>query len=184
MSASSDDEEETAELSSSPSSSQGSTVSVRQGPVHKSYVSLASRLKTFDNPRWPRDCPMSVPSLAEAGFFYHGPFMGYEDSVKCFYCDTGLCRWEPEDDPWKEHRRVAPNCEFVRLNFPSPRNTNTQEVTEEWMSSSLVQEFLKNNKCSKNVVKNVLSQKWLKTKTPFKTMDELREAVFTNDPLR
>jgi hypothetical protein len=38
------------------------------------------------------------------------------DYVKCFYCDGGLCNWEAGDDPWVEHAKWFPDCEFVRLN--------------------------------------------------------------------
>ena len=38
------------------------------------------------------------------------------DYVKCFYCDGGLCNWELGDDPWIEHAKWFPDCEFVQLN--------------------------------------------------------------------
>jgi hypothetical protein len=38
------------------------------------------------------------------------------DYVKCFYCDGGLCNWEPGDDPWIEHAKWFPDCHFVLLN--------------------------------------------------------------------
>lgn len=190
MSAESEEEEEerTSEWSGSPNSSQESTSwprnipAIRQGPVNGAYVTLGSRLKSFDKPQWPRNCPKSPHDLASSGFFYCGPFMGQQDSVKCFYCDTGLCMWEPEDDPWEEHRRVSPDCEFVLLNYPLKKNT--QEIAEEWLTSTLVKEFLKRNKCSKNVVRNILSQRWLKCKRPFETIEELEEAINSDDPLR
>lgn len=197
MSAESDDDEPAAwgsRNSSQESTSWGSTnpsqestswprsiSTIRQGPIYESYGTFDSRLKSFDQPQWPKSCPKSATELASAGFFYCGPFMGQQDSVKCFYCDTGLCMWEPNDDPWKEHQRVQPDCEYLLLNHPSKRNS--QEVAEEWLSSNLVQEFLKSYKCSKNVVRNVLSQKWLKSGRPFETMDQLRESIASDDPL-
>ena len=186
-------EEEEEEISSSQlSSSQESSTSwsssiTRKGPVHKSYVSFGARLKSFDTPQWPVECPVSTRDLAAAGFFYYGPFMGFRDSVKCFYCDTGLCQWDPQDDPWKEHKRVSPDCEFVLLNYPSLNSTrynNTQDLVEDWFSSDLVQQFLLSKKCSKNIVKNVLSQRWIKHGYPFQSIEELREAVNLYDPLR
>ncbi|XP_013419082.1 baculoviral IAP repeat-containing protein 3-like, partial [Lingula anatina] len=48
-------------------------------------------------------------NLAKAGFFY----AGISDNVKCFYCDGGLRNWEPQDDPWTEHARWFPFCDFV-----------------------------------------------------------------------
>ena len=37
-----------------------------------------------------------------------------DDQVRCFTCDGGLRRWDPEDDPWTEHCRWFPNCPFAR----------------------------------------------------------------------
>lgn len=40
--------------------------------------------------------------------------LGFNDSVKCFFCDGGLRNWEREDDPWHEHARWFPRCKYVR----------------------------------------------------------------------
>lgn len=105
----SDEHEEESTASPSP---------IRHGPTHTSYGTFESRFKSFENPLWPPNCPKSAHELAEAGFFYYGPFMSCQDSVKCFSCDTGLGQWEPTDDPWKEHKRVSPSCEYIMLNYP------------------------------------------------------------------
>ncbi|KAL8599079.1 hypothetical protein ACOMHN_006888 [Nucella lapillus] len=39
---------------------------------------------------------------------------GFNDSVKCFFCDGGLRNWERDDDPWHEHARWFPRCKYVR----------------------------------------------------------------------
>ena len=41
-------------------------------------------------------------------------FLGQADSVRCFMCGTGLRNWDPEDEPWVEHARWAPECYYVR----------------------------------------------------------------------
>lgn len=38
---------------------------------------------------------------------------GFNDNVKCFYCDGGLRNWETGDVPWEEHARWFPKCPFV-----------------------------------------------------------------------
>lgn len=43
-------------------------------------------------------------------------FAGQADSVRCFLCGTGLRNWDPEDEPWVEHARWAPECFYVRDN--------------------------------------------------------------------
>ncbi|XP_034028524.1 baculoviral IAP repeat-containing protein 7 [Thalassophryne amazonica] len=66
-----------------------------------------SRLTTFHN--WPTEASVQPDVLARAGFFY----TGHGDNVKCFYCDGGLRNWEPSDDPWQEHAKWFPRCEFL-----------------------------------------------------------------------
>uniref|UniRef100_A0A3Q3XEK6 RING-type E3 ubiquitin transferase n=1 Tax=Mola mola TaxID=94237 RepID=A0A3Q3XEK6_MOLML len=66
-----------------------------------------SRLTTFHN--WPTEASVQPDVLATAGFFY----TGHGDNVKCFYCDGGLRNWEPGDDPWQEHAKWFPRCEFL-----------------------------------------------------------------------
>ncbi|XP_053705969.1 baculoviral IAP repeat-containing protein 7 isoform X1 [Synchiropus splendidus] len=66
-----------------------------------------SRLTTFHN--WPTEASVQPDILARAGFFY----TGHADNVKCFYCDGGLRNWEPGDDPWQEHAKWFPRCEFL-----------------------------------------------------------------------
>uniref|UniRef100_A0A4W5MI24 RING-type E3 ubiquitin transferase n=1 Tax=Hucho hucho TaxID=62062 RepID=A0A4W5MI24_9TELE len=66
-----------------------------------------SRLTTFHN--WPTGAAVQPDVLARAGFFY----TGHGDNVKCFYCDGGLRNWEPGDDPWQEHAKWFPRCDFL-----------------------------------------------------------------------
>ncbi|XP_065817613.1 baculoviral IAP repeat-containing protein 7 isoform X2 [Labrus bergylta] len=66
-----------------------------------------SRLTTFHN--WPTEASVQPDVLVRAGFFY----TGHGDNVKCFYCDGGLRNWEPGDDPWQEHAKWFPRCEFL-----------------------------------------------------------------------
>ena len=40
---------------------------------------------------------------------------GLSDHVRCFHCNNGLRNWEAEDDPWVEHARWYPRCNFVLL---------------------------------------------------------------------
>ena len=39
---------------------------------------------------------------------------GNQDAVSCFCCGGVLRNWEPEDDPWTEHRHWFPFCEFLK----------------------------------------------------------------------
>ncbi|XP_029011437.1 baculoviral IAP repeat-containing protein 7 [Betta splendens] len=75
--------------------------------VYPEMETEESRLATFHN--WPTEASAQADVLAGAGFFY----TGHGDNVKCFYCDGGLRNWEPGDDPWQEHARWFPRCEFL-----------------------------------------------------------------------
>ncbi|KAI5266455.1 baculoviral IAP repeat-containing protein 2 [Manis pentadactyla] len=67
----------------------------------------AARLRTFVC--WPSSVPVQPEQLASAGFYY----VGRNDDVKCFCCDGGLRCWESGDDPWVEHAKWFPRCEFL-----------------------------------------------------------------------
>ncbi|XP_008048328.1 baculoviral IAP repeat-containing protein 3 [Carlito syrichta] len=67
----------------------------------------AARFRTFFN--WPSSILVHPEQLASAGFYY----MGHSDDVKCFCCDGGLRCWESGDDPWVEHAKWFPRCEYL-----------------------------------------------------------------------
>lgn len=67
----------------------------------------AARIRTFSN--WPSSALVHSQELASAGFYY----TGHSDDVKCFCCDGGLRCWESGDDPWVEHAKWFPRCEYL-----------------------------------------------------------------------
>ncbi|TNN33744.1 Baculoviral IAP repeat-containing protein 7-B [Liparis tanakae] len=75
--------------------------------VYPEMEAEGSRISTFHN--WPSEASVQPDVLARAGFFY----TGHGDNVKCFHCDGGLRNWEPGDDPWQEHAKWFPRCEFL-----------------------------------------------------------------------
>lgn len=81
--------------------------SLRCSVSNVSMQTTSSRLKTFVN--WPARIPVTPKKLAEAGFYY----VGRNDDVKCFCCDGGLRCWESGDDPWVEHAKWFPRCEYL-----------------------------------------------------------------------
>ncbi|NXK55194.1 BIR7B protein, partial [Chauna torquata] len=76
-------------------------------PEYPEMVTEEMRLSTFQN--WPRYTEMRPEQLARAGFFY----TGQGDAVRCFYCDGGMSNWVFGDDPWREHAKWYPRCEFL-----------------------------------------------------------------------
>lgn len=35
--------------------------------------------------------------------------------MRCFHCGIGLRNWEEDDDPYVEHCRWSPNCQYMKL---------------------------------------------------------------------
>lgn len=79
-------------------------------PKNAGYAVLAQRLSSFKG--WPASKYQTPTMLAEAGFWY----AGFGDNVKCFFCDGGLRNWEPGDEPWIEHAKWFPQCQFLKQN--------------------------------------------------------------------
>ncbi|XP_051961952.1 baculoviral IAP repeat-containing protein 7-like isoform X2 [Xyrauchen texanus] len=75
--------------------------------VYPEMESVDNRLATYHN--WPTGATVQPDTLARAGFFY----TGHGDNVKCFFCDGGLRNWEPGDEPWQEHAKWFPQCEYL-----------------------------------------------------------------------
>ncbi|XP_043547057.1 baculoviral IAP repeat-containing protein 2 [Chiloscyllium plagiosum] len=76
-------------------------------PRHPEMQSYDTRLQTFL--RWPVRNFIQPEQLSRAGFYY----VGQNDDVKCYYCDGGLRSWEAGDDPWVEHAKWFPRCEYL-----------------------------------------------------------------------
>ena len=63
------------------------------------------RFQTFS--RWQH--PISPREMTDAGFWY----LGDGDRVQCFYCSGTLRNWQANENPWFEHAKWFPLCEFV-----------------------------------------------------------------------
>lgn len=74
------------------------------------YASLDARVASFRD-RWPPGLNQKPHHLAEAGFFYYG----VGDQVLCFFCDGGMHKWDPSDQPWIEHAKWFPECGYLIL---------------------------------------------------------------------
>ena len=81
-------------------------------PINPHMRSKNARLQTFldDSMTWPAHRIRATPQqIVDAGMYY----LGLRDRVKCWYCNGGLQNWDQEDDPWEEHAKWFPSCEFV-----------------------------------------------------------------------
>ncbi|XP_041461917.1 baculoviral IAP repeat-containing protein 3-like isoform X1 [Lytechinus variegatus] len=99
---------------------------------HPNFVQEAARLGTFRN--WPGKLGyhhVTPRVLAKAGFYY----TGLVDECKCFYCDGGLKNWEPTDEPWTEHAKWFPRCEWLIQQRGQAFITHVQQVNPPPISS-------------------------------------------------
>jgi len=78
-------------------------------PVNPHMRSLESRLSTFRSGWQASRVRASPKQLAESGLY----FLGERDRTKCWYCNGGLQNWEFNDDPWFEHAKWFPTCDFL-----------------------------------------------------------------------
>ncbi|GJQ74489.1 hypothetical protein Trydic_g21358 [Trypoxylus dichotomus] len=71
------------------------------------FESLEARFATFDD--WPISMKQSGKAMAQAGFYY----TGNGDKAICFSCGLGVHKWEETDDPWVEHAKWSPYCQYI-----------------------------------------------------------------------
>ena len=71
------------------------------------YVSMNVRVSSYSG--WPGYLDLNPKEMAIAGFLY----AGYNDYTRCFFCGGGLRNWESGDNPYVEHARWFPTCEYL-----------------------------------------------------------------------
>ncbi|KAI1416865.1 hypothetical protein F5Y13DRAFT_204258 [Hypoxylon sp. FL1857] len=76
-----------------------------------------ARKATFGG-RWPHDgkrgWKCKTKQLVEAGWKYT-PTAESDDMATCTYCSLALDGWEPRDNPYDEHYKRSPDCQFFQL---------------------------------------------------------------------
>ncbi|XP_023173829.1 baculoviral IAP repeat-containing protein 5 [Drosophila hydei] len=72
------------------------------------------RVESFKDWPFSSKSTCSISKMAEAGFYWTGTTRE-NDTATCFVCAKTLDGWEAEDEPWKEHLKHAPQCEFVKM---------------------------------------------------------------------
>ncbi|XP_032112924.1 baculoviral IAP repeat-containing protein 7 isoform X2 [Sapajus apella] len=86
---------------------EGAGATSPRGPAFPGMGSEELRLASFYD--WPLTAGVPPEQLAAAGFFH----TGQQDKVRCFFCYGGLQSWKRGDDPWTEHARWFPRCQFL-----------------------------------------------------------------------
>lgn len=80
-------------------------------PANSTMREEQARLRTLENPEFRRNTRLRASNerLAQAGMYY----IGDQDRTKCWFCDGGLKDYLPDDDPWVEHAKYFPQCEYL-----------------------------------------------------------------------
>jgi len=117
------------------------------------------RLQTYKY--WPfslkEQC--NANSMSAAGFFCVGG-EDEPDLVECFMCCKQLDGWESNDDPWEEHKKHQPNCQFMQLNKPDEDSLTVTELFK------LIQNYYKQkNKLELENSIKALKSEWKETAT-------------------
>ncbi|XP_018331076.1 death-associated inhibitor of apoptosis 2 [Agrilus planipennis] len=67
-----------------------------------------NRLQTFSD--WPPDTAVNASRIAKAGFYYTKQAL----IVECFACKVQISTWNYGDQVMALHKRMSPNCPFVK----------------------------------------------------------------------
>lgn len=103
------------------------------------YYGRLNNWQSFISSRVPGDLHFVLTfSLFLLVFFLTGNHQGYQDSVRCFHCGIGLCRWQPGDDAWSEHELASGFCMYIlnsknKLKYnlmKSQVSVDTEEINE------------------------------------------------------
>jgi baculoviral IAP repeat-containing protein 7/8 len=78
-------------------------------PKTVGFTSIYSRRLSFAH-RQREYCDVDGELMAIAGFKY----MGTKDWVQCFHCAGELKDWSKSDDPWEQHSKWFPDCNYMR----------------------------------------------------------------------
>ncbi|KAM6156525.1 baculoviral IAP repeat-containing protein 1 [Erethizon dorsatum] len=130
--------------------------------VRARYREEAARLESFQD--WPFYVQAVSPrALAASGFI----FTGKRDTVQCFSCGGCLGNWEEEDDPWQEHAKWFPRCEFLQSK----------------KSSEEIAQYIQSYQGFVDVTGEHFVNSWIKRELPMASAYD-NDSVFANEELR
>ncbi|XP_053961917.1 death-associated inhibitor of apoptosis 2 [Anastrepha ludens] len=156
-------------------------------PKKPKFSSLDSRLRTYTD--WPIPDIQKPEALAQAGLYYQN----VDDQVRCFHCNMGLRSWQREDDPWFEHAKWFPQCQFVRLvkgaNYIQHVQDLTRQSGHQPQSEMTIDEAMNTGPVLQALeigidggsIRNATQRQLLAVGRPYDTVEDLIKAVF-GDP--
>ncbi|CAO2592795.1 Baculoviral IAP repeat-containing protein 1a [Lemmus lemmus] len=126
------------------------------------YQEEEARLESFEN--WPFYAHGTSPRVLSAAGFV---FTGRRDTVQCFSCAGCLGNWEEGDDPWKEHAKWFPKCEFLQSK----------------KSSEEIAQYIKSYEGFVHVTGEHFLNSWVRRELPMVSA-YCNDSVFANEELR
>lgn len=101
------DEQRNTAVENSTIALQYGNYSADKSPVYIRFASFTARFASFE--KWPESIPVDKELLTNAGFFY----VEKNDSVQCFHCGGMLRKWSESTEPWVEHKKWFPKCNYL-----------------------------------------------------------------------
>uniref|UniRef100_A0A8C8W2R6 Baculoviral IAP repeat-containing protein 1 n=1 Tax=Peromyscus maniculatus bairdii TaxID=230844 RepID=A0A8C8W2R6_PERMB len=126
------------------------------------YQEEEARLESFEN--WPFYAHGTSPRVLSAAGFV---FTGKRDTVQCFSCGGCLGNWEEGDDPWKEHAKWFPKCEFLQSK----------------KSSEEIAQYIKSYEGFVHVTGEHFVNSWVRRELPMVSA-YCNDSIFANEELR
>ncbi|XP_035296411.1 baculoviral IAP repeat-containing protein 1a isoform X2 [Cricetulus griseus] len=126
------------------------------------YQEEEARLESFEN--WPFYAHGTSPRVLSAAGFV---FTGKRDTVQCFSCGGCLGNWEEGDNPWKEHAKWFPKCEFLQSK----------------KSSEEIAQYIKSYEGFVHVTGEHFVNSWVRRELPVVSA-YCNDSVFANEELR
>ncbi|KAH8297261.1 hypothetical protein KR044_008882 [Drosophila immigrans] len=156
-------------------------------PQRPKYSCMETRLRTFSD--WPIPNIQPAEPLAQAGLYYQK----IDDQVRCFHCNIGLRSWQKEDEPWHEHAKWSPKCQFVLLakgpNYVrlvrEAATTSQTAATAPQLPTSIDSAMSAAPACEAlalgidvGAVRNTIARKLSSSGCAFNSLDDLLHAIF------
>ncbi|EHB15041.1 Baculoviral IAP repeat-containing protein 1 [Heterocephalus glaber] len=115
-----------------------------------------------------RDWPLYVQGVAPRALAASGfVFTGDRDTVQCFSCGGCLGNWEEGDDPWQEHAKWFPKCEFLQSK----------------KSSEEISQYIQSYQGFVDVTGEHFVNSWVRRELPAASAYD-SDSIFTNEELR
>lgn len=97
---------------------------VRPKLIIEDKTAKEARARTFSN--WPHEISPSRTQMIEAGFHRCNVL----DRVICLHCNLICQGWKPfVDDPIDVHRKLSPECPFVKTMLPQPEQLSNASIS-------------------------------------------------------